>query len=112
MATPTPAAEPELRNPVEQFKSLLANERALRARVQGELDLRNCALDATTTHFMIIDVTRPHWAIVYANRAIARDHGFETSEVMGRTPAYLTPRSLNPESFERVSQAIMTGNSI
>src|ERR1700761_5574522 len=107
MATQTSAAEPDTRNPVEQFKSLLANERGLRARVQSELDLRNCALDATTTHFMIIDVARPHWAIVYANRAIARDHGYELEEIMGRTPMWLTPRSQNPESFERISQAFM-----
>src|ERR1700760_4028272 len=107
MATQTSAAEPDRRNPVEQFKSLLANERALRARVQSELDLRNQALDATSTHFMIIDVSRPHWAIVYANRAIARDHGFEPAEITGRTPAWLTPRDLNPEAFERMSQAVI-----
>jgi PAS domain S-box-containing protein len=109
---PTSAPEPDRRNAVDQFKALLASERALRARVQSELDLRNCALDATTTHFMIIDVSRPHWAIVYANRAIASDHGYEPSEIMGRTPAWLTPRDSNPEAYERIGEAIGSGNSI
>jgi PAS domain S-box-containing protein len=119
MANPTsapaaaPAAtEPDRRNAVEQFKSLLAGERAHRARIQSELDLRNCALDATTTHIMIIDVSRPHWAIVYVNRATARDHGYEPSEIMGRTPAWLTPVDSNREAFEKINQAVNTGDSV
>jgi PAS domain S-box-containing protein len=109
---PAPAIESDRRNALDQFKAVLAGERALRARVQSELDLRNCALDATTTHFMIVDVSRPHWAIVYANRAIARDHGYEPAELIGRTPAWLSARELNEEAFEHIGQAVRAGNSV
>jgi PAS domain S-box-containing protein len=111
-STPAPGSEPDRHNALDQFKALLASERALRARVQSELDLRNCALDAATTHCMIGDVSRPHWAIVYVNRAIARDYGYEPSEIVGRTPAWLSQRGPNTEAFERIDQAVHAGNSV
>jgi hypothetical protein len=42
---------------------MLDAERVARDRLQSELELRNCALDAASTHFMIIDVSHPTWAI-------------------------------------------------
>ena len=60
---------------IDELQSLLATERAARIRLQEELQLRNCAVDAATTHFMIIDVSTSAWRIVYANRAICEHHG-------------------------------------
>jgi PAS domain S-box-containing protein len=111
-STSAPGSEPDRHNALDQFKALLAGERALRARIQSELDLRNCALDAATTHFMIVDVSRPHWAIVYVNRAIARDYGYEPSEIVGRTPAWLSQRGPNTEAFERINQAVRASSSV
>jgi two-component system, NtrC family, sensor kinase len=111
-ATQTPDPEPDHHSAVNQFKWLLATERAARARLQSDLDLRNCALDAGTTHFMIIDVSEKHWMIVYANRAIAKDHGYEPSEICGRTPAWLTPLESNREAFAQIGEAVLGGNSV
>ena len=82
------------------------------ARLQRELNLRNCALDAASTHFMIIDVRGPLWCMVYANRAIARTHGYETAELIGRSPSMLAPFEENKEAFERISAAVRDGKSI
>jgi PAS domain S-box-containing protein len=82
------------------------------ARLQRELNLRNCALDAASTHFMIIDVRGPRWAIVYANRAVAQDHGYETAEILGRSPAMLVPYEENEDTFARISEAVHAGNGI
>jgi PAS domain-containing protein len=64
-------------------------EVAERARLQSELDLRNCALDAASTHFMIIDVAQRKWMIVYVNRAICERHGYTVAELLGQSPLKL-----------------------
>jgi len=91
---------------VRRLESLLAVEREERARLQRELDLRNCALDAARTHFMIVDVCNPRWNIVYANRAIAQDHGYEASELMGRSPQHFAHSSFD------ILAALVIGHSL
>jgi PAS domain S-box-containing protein len=97
------------RDAVPQLRSQLAAERAERARLERELDLRNSALDSATTHFMILDVRQPRSTIVYANRAIAADHGYEPAELLGRSPAVLVPPKENVAAFERIEQAMRDG---
>src|SRR5689334_16518412 len=94
---------------VQDFQALLAAERVQRQRLQSELDLRNCALDSASAHFMILDVMRTPWRIVYANQAVARDHGYEPTELIGQNAAMLTPAADNKAAFERLSQAVLTG---
>src|ERR1700730_6823730 len=77
-----PASIPEL-------QALLTAERAERTRLEGELELRNCALDTASTHFMIVDVSQPQWRIVYVNRAICQRHGYTAAELLGQSPALL-----------------------
>jgi PAS domain S-box-containing protein len=120
MAISTPAPEsgalcdsdPDRSAALEQVKGQLAAESSYRIRLQKELDLRNCALDATDTHFMIIDVSRSQWQIVYANRAIAEDHGYEPGELPGCAPSILVPLELNREVFNEIGQAVRSGNTI
>jgi len=108
MPTPRPAPQQDAdrHNTVDLFKSLLAAERAQRSRLQGELDLRNSALDASPDHYIIIDVTRPHWVISYVNQALARDYGHKGSQIIGRTPSWLMPKEANPETYTRLEDAI------
>src|ERR1700730_2658857 len=96
---------------VQELEALLAAERQARRRLQSELDLRNCALDSASTHFMILDVTQSPWTIVYANRAIAKDHGYEPAELLGRSPAMLTAPEDNKVAFGRLSRAARDGGS-
>src|SRR5689334_8025607 len=73
---------------VQRLEALLAREVAERQRLQAELELRHCALDSASTHFMITD-QRERGRIIYANRALARDHGYEPGELIGRMAAQL-----------------------
>ena len=96
---------------IQELQDMLASERAERERLQSELDLRNGALDSSTTHVMVIDVCRERWAIVYANRAIAKCHGYEPADLMGRSPAALVSAEDNPGAFERISAAVIAGTT-
>jgi PAS domain S-box-containing protein len=96
---------------VRELESLLTAESQERRRLQGELDLRNCALDSASTHFMILDVTGHPWQIVYANRAVATDHGYEPAELLGHDPMSLTSVGENTAAFRRLGEAVRTGAS-
>ena len=93
------------------MQALLAAERQARLRLQSELDLRNCALDSASTYFMILNVTRPLWTIVYANLAVARDHGYEPPELLGQSPEMLASAEDNEAAFAHLRRAVQDGNS-
>src|SRR3569833_4307790 len=97
---------------VSQLKSLLAAERAENAQLQRDLNLRNSALDSATSHFMILDVRQRRWTIVYANRAIAQDHGYETTELLGQSPTLLVPIEENEVALERIQGAVQNRQSV
>ncbi len=92
-----------------ELQAQLVAERAERERLQSELDLRNSALDSAKSHMMVVDVCRERWVIVYANRAIAVDHGYEPSELIGRSPAMLVPAEDNAEAYQRIAAAVRDG---
>lgn len=93
-------------------REALEAERQERLRLQSALELRDCALDSASTHFMILNVTRSPWMIIYANRAIAQDHGYERAELLGASPALLTPASENAVAFARMDQAVRERGTI
>src|SRR3984957_16968173 len=98
---------------IEQLRHLLAAERAARAELSSDLDLRNYALDAAATHFMIVDVSQPRWSIIYANRGVAHAHGHAATELLGRRPAELTSMDENnSEVLAHIDAAIREGVSI
>jgi two-component system NtrC family sensor kinase len=82
-------------------------------RLRSELDLRNCALDAATTHFMVLDATRPNWPIVYVNRAICRDHGYEPAELLGQNVvSMLVDRETSAAPLKEINEAIQFGQML
>src|ERR1700720_631779 len=85
-----------------EFTALLERHR----RLQCEFDLRNCALDSASTYFMILDVVRTPWTIIYANRAVAQDHGYEQAELLGQGPAMLTPLAHNRAAYRSLGKAV------
>jgi PAS domain S-box-containing protein len=87
-------------------------ERTDRVRLQSELELRNGALDAASTHFMIIDVSQRNWAIVYVNRAICEHHGYTVAELLGQSPVMLLRAETSQAELERVAAAVSRGASI
>ena len=60
-------------------------DKSVLLHLRHELDLRNCALDAATTHFLLLDARLPGWPIVYTNRALAQDFGYEPAELLGQS---------------------------
>ena len=97
---------------IQQLQSLLTAERAERTRLQGELELRNCALDTASTHVMIIDVSEAQWRIVYVNRAICERHGYTAAELLGQSPALLVCSEKSAAALERVNEAVLQGTNV
>jgi PAS domain S-box-containing protein len=97
---------------LHQLEAWLAVEGAERERLSRELDIRNCALDAAATHFIIGDTTQPNWPVVYMNRAIARDYGYEPSELIGTGPTTFFSSDLNQVQLEGIIEAITGGHEL
>ena len=97
---------------IDELQTLLATERAARIRLQEELELRNGALDAAATHFMIIDVSAAIWRIVYVNRAICEHHGYVVTELLGRSPRMLVCPIQSREALDLLDQAVSRGNPL
>jgi len=81
--------------------------------LRHELDVRNCALDAATTHFMILDANRPGWPVVYCNRAVCRDHGYEPEELLNRDASkLLIDLETSGGQLEEINDALRFGQMI
>jgi PAS domain S-box-containing protein len=106
------AQQPPGPGTIEELQSLLEAERAARARTEQDLDLRTCALDAATTHFMIIDVSAPKWKIAYVNRAICESHGYRSAELLGQNPVKLICIGQSRAALERIAEAVRRGKNL
>ena len=102
---------PELPS-IQELQSQLTAERTERTRLQSEIELRNCALDTASIHFMIIDVSQPEWRIVYVNRAICERHGYTAAELLGRSPALLVSTNRSAAALERIGAAVLRGTGV
>ena len=65
-------------------ESEAADLRAESAMLREQLALRDHALDATSTLFVITQFTVPEPLIVYCNKAAAEQHGFRREELLGK----------------------------
>lgn len=97
---------------IAQLRHALADAAATRERLQRELDVRNCALDAASSHFMILDMAQRGWPIVFANRALARDHGYESHELLGKNAAFLIDRHSSSRELHLMRDAISQGREL
>lgn len=80
--------------------------------LRNELKLRDNALDATTSHFLIADARRRDSPIVYVNRAIASDHGYERHELLGKCPLFLNPPELNAAALQEIENGMRQGKPV
>jgi PAS domain S-box-containing protein len=94
-----------LRRECESFRDDLRH-------LHNELELRDSALAATAAHFLIADVRRRGWPIVYVNRAVAADHGYEPRELLGKSPVFLTPPELNAAALQELNQGMRHGHTV
>src|SRR5580700_6976857 len=73
--------------------ALRADNEALRADneiLRAQLALRDHALDATPTFFVITRQESPAPIIVYCNKVVAEQHGFAREELIGKPITLLT----------------------
>ena len=76
---------------------------------EDELKLRDSALNATTAHFLIADMRQPGWPMVYANRAIAADHGYEPQDLRGKGEEFLSPADPDVAAHSEIYQSMLQG---
>lgn len=101
--------ESQLKYALEERDLLRAERESLRSdleHLRNELKLRDNALDATTSHFLIADARRRGSPIVYVNRAIASDHGYEPHELLGKSPVFLNPPELNIAALQEIENGM------
>jgi PAS domain S-box-containing protein len=67
------------------------------AMLRAQLALRDHALDATSTFFVIAEYRVPEPIIVYCNRAVAEQHGFKPEELIGQ-PVRVLRQWVNQEA--------------
>lgn len=79
------------------------------AALKRELDLRNCALDAASSGFMIVDMQRPGRPIAYVNRALAQRAGYTVEELLDQPSTILTPKTPNLERVLQIRDAMRAG---
>jgi two-component system, NtrC family, sensor kinase len=88
---------------------LRAENNALRA----ELALRDLALDATPSFFLITREQSPAPIIVYCNRVVAEQHGYRREELIGQPISLLTQWiGGNPNHSAEVHAKLRTGVAV
>jgi PAS domain S-box-containing protein len=80
--------------------------------LRRELQLRNCALDAATSGFLIIDMRQPKRPIVFANRALVQRTGYALHELLGSPSTLLTPPGPNSDRVYQIRDAMRTGQEL
>ena len=91
---------------LQQQLDAVCNERD---QLRQALKLRDSALNATTAHFLIADMRQRGWPMVYVNRAIADDHGYEPQELLGKSPTFLNPPEPNAAALNELNQGMRQG---
>jgi hypothetical protein len=99
------------RRELDAARRELASLRAQLGTAVAAFDLRNAALDVSTTHFIITDANPEHPAIVYANKALAAQHGFsDPQELIGQDVTALLG-SMSMDETRHVRQKVLLEGS-
>jgi PAS domain S-box-containing protein len=80
------------------------------ATLRAQLALRDHALDATSSFFVIAKLETPAPIIVYCNKVVAEQHGFPREELIGK-PVTLLRVSNNPNYLGEVLAALREGRT-
>lgn len=119
------SAEPRADNPAMQtiddgfdaqpHQPAEAELRLLRAQntsLGRQLALRDHALDATPTFFVICEFAEPGWIIVYCNKVVAEQHGLRRQDLLGQPVSILTQwAGRNPKYASDVEAALRAGQN-
>lgn len=86
--------------------------RAESAALRAQLTLRDLALDATPTFFVIAKRESPAPVIVYCNKSVAQQHGVPREELIGKPITLLTQWvGRNPNYLAEVQDRLRSGQT-
>lgn len=105
---PSAEAAPDLAT----LQAELAAAKSVIGKLRGDLHLRNTALDAGSSHFMIVETLAPGQPIVYVNRALARDHGYEPEQLIGKPVQVLMSEDTDRAQAKKFQDDIMAGTKV
>src|ERR1700678_2770945 len=95
-----------------RLQSEVAVLRAENAALREQLTLRDQALDATSTFFVITEHVEPEPIIVYCNRVVADEHGFRREELIGKGVAALAQwAARDTEHASELNAALRAGRT-
>jgi PAS domain S-box-containing protein len=95
-----------------RLESEAADLRAENAMLREQMALRDHALDATSTLFVIAQFMIPEPLIVYCNKAAAEQHGFRREELLGKPIRILRQRvGHNANYLSEVDTALRAGRT-
>jgi PAS domain S-box-containing protein len=97
---------------LHEVRAQLATATAALESLRKDLNLRDAALDASSSHFMIVDLLQKGRPIVYVNRALAREHGYEPEEILGQGIKMLTVPGMDREQSKQVYAEIAAGRTV
>lgn len=98
--------------PHQSTEAELRELRAQNTSLGRQLALRDHALDATTTFFVICELAEPDWIIVYCNKVVAEQHGLSRQGLLGQPVTMLTQwAGRNPGYASEVQTALRAGQT-
>jgi PAS domain S-box-containing protein len=107
-----PPREAHARRPSE-LEAALAAARAENESLRAQLALRDHALDATPSFFVITRQEHPAPIIVYCNKIVADAHGYVRAELIGKPVTLLTQWvGRNSNSMMEVQTALSSGQTV
>jgi PAS domain S-box-containing protein len=113
---PRPAGACAADDPTAERLSALEAEitrlRADNTAIREQLALRDHALDATPSFFIITEQTSGEPIIVYCNKVVAEHHGVSRAELIGKTPDVLTQWNIRHKDYRaNVMAALRAGET-
>ena len=98
--------------PLQPTEAELRLLRAQNTSLGRQLALRDHALDATPTFFVICEFAEPGWIIVYCNKVVAEQHGLRRQDLLGQPVSILTQwAGRNPKYASDVEAALRAGQN-
>jgi PAS domain S-box-containing protein len=96
-----------------ELESAVVALRAENETLRAQLALRDHALDATPSFFVIARQEHPAPIIVYCNKIVADTHGYAREQLIGKPITLLTQWvGRNPKSMTEVQEALRAGQTV
>ena len=75
-------------------------------KLEDELELKDRALEATSSGITITDARLPHNPVIYVNPGFEQLTGFRADEIIGRNRRFLQSKKSDPKTAKMIRQAI------